>query len=208
MLAAVKGILNQCTDLGRSQVGDLLPPLFGNIEKVVSFIKQHVDSEGLRNDSEKNGARATAAAREIESIARSLPLASLQVADMPFAFCAEKGMQVPADYVLSWYEEDVEIRRKEFFRIAKEIDPNRDAYDLLNNGSSRYSTADEVRADMRKVLGHLRQEALRFIDLARRRLLRRETYRHVADGLPDLHVHGRDSLHEPRKRTCFHKGND
>ncbi len=127
VLDALEGLLKDGTDLGRSQVADLLPPIFGNIAKAVNFIETHADSEGLKNDAKKNGSLATAAARRIESLVKSLPLASLEVVDIPFEFSMEKGMQAPLDYVLSWYEDDVEARRKEFFKVAKEIDPNRDA---------------------------------------------------------------------------------
>jgi hypothetical protein len=165
VLAGVKGILERCTDLGRSQVADLLPPTFGNIAKVVAFIKEHGDSEGMKSDAEKNGAMATAAAHEIEGMVKSLPLATLQPVDIPFDFSVEKGMQAPLDYILSWYQDDVEMRKKEFFKVAKEIDPSRDAYDLLNNGTPGYSTADEIYADMRRILKDVRTASLNFIDL-------------------------------------------
>lgn len=165
VLDALEGLLKDGTDLGRSQVADLLPPIFGNIAKAVNFIETHADSEGLKNDAKKNGSLATAAARRIESLVKSLPLASLEVVDIPFEFSMEKGMQAPLDYVLSWYEDDVEARRKEFFKVAKEIDPNRDAYNLLNNGSPGYTSVESMFEDMRRMLKELKQKALRFIDL-------------------------------------------
>lgn len=165
VLRAVKKLMERGTDLGRSQVGDLLPPLFGNITRVVAFIGEHAKRDSVKNEAAQAGALATAYAREIGAIARSMPLTSLEVADIPFEFSVEKGMQAPLDYVLSWYEEDVEKRKDEFFRIAKEIDPARDAYDLLNNGTPGYSTVEEIYRDMKAILKDVRQSALNFIDL-------------------------------------------
>jgi len=165
VLAGIKELLEHCGDLGRSQVADMLPPIFGNISKAVAFVSENAESEGMKRDAETNGARAVAAAREIEAIVKSLPLTSLKVADIPFEFAVEKGMQVPLDYILSWYEDDVEMRRKEFFRVAKAIDPARDAYDLLNNGSPGYTTVEAIYDDMRRILRHLREACLNFIDL-------------------------------------------
>lgn len=165
VLAGIKEILEQCGDLGRSQVADMLPPIFDNIAKAVSFIKEYAGSEGIKRDAEKDGVRAVAVAREIEGMVKTLPLASLKVADIPFEFSVEKGMQAPLDYILSWYEDDVEARRKEFFRVAKELDPSKDAYEILNTGSPGYTTAEAIHADMRRILKDVRAASLKFIDL-------------------------------------------
>ena len=106
-----------------------------------------------------------AAAKQIQNMVESMPISSLQAIDIPFEFSLEKGMQVDLEYVLSWYEQDVEYRREEFFRAATEIDPHRDAYDLLNNGSPGYEGVDELLDDMRRMLVDLRESCLHFIDL-------------------------------------------
>lgn len=165
VLEALEKLLEDGTDLARSQVADLLPPIFGNIARTVRFIEAYADSEGLKRDAEKNGTLATSAARRIESLVQSLPLASLEVVDIPFEFSLEKGMQASLDYVLSWYEDDVQYRRDEFFKAAREIDPDRDAYDLLNNGSPGYDSVENLFDDMRRMLKDLRQSALNFIDI-------------------------------------------
>ena len=165
LLDAVRTLLTQCGDIGRSQVADLLPPLFGNISKAVDLVETHAQDDSLRANARKNGDHAIAAARQIQELVKSLPLGGLQVVDIPFEFSVEKGMQAPLDYILSWYEDDVEFRREQFFKTAQEIDRSKDAYDLLNHGTPGYSSVESLLEDMRNMLGQLKQKALRFIDL-------------------------------------------
>jgi hypothetical protein len=165
LLAAVNTLLTRCSDLGRSQVADLLPPLFGNISKGVAFVQAYAQGSSLAAQAKKHGDHALAAAGKIQESVKSLLLSELEVVDIPFEFSVEKGMQAPLDYVLSWYEEDVEYRRQQFFEMAREIDPDKDAYDLLNHGTPGYSSVESLLEDMKNMMGQLKREALRFIDL-------------------------------------------
>ena len=101
----------------------MLPPLFGNISKGVAFVQAYAQGASLAAQAKKHGDHALAAAGKIQESVKSLPLSDLEVVDIPFEFSVEKGMQAPFDYVLSWYEEDVEYRRQQFFEMAREIDP-------------------------------------------------------------------------------------
>ncbi len=165
VLEGIESLLEKAGDLGRSQVADLLPPLVRNVAKAVAFVEKHSTGAAMKADAKKHGELASKVANRLLGKVKSRHVASLDVVDIPFEFSLEKGMQAPLDYVLSWCEEDVEMRRKEFFRVAKEIDPHADPYDLLNSASPRYSTVDELLADMRRILKDIRQSALNFIDL-------------------------------------------
>ncbi len=162
---AIADLLKDSSDLARSQIADMLPPVFANIEKAVKFIESCSVSEGQKTDAKRYGAMAIDAAKRLLNMVKSLPLDLLQPIDIPFEFSLEKGMQVNLDYVLSWYEEDVIYRRDQFFKTAKEINPGKDAYYLLNFGSPGYASVEELFDDMRKMLKDLRESCLNFIDL-------------------------------------------
>lgn len=165
VMQAVGELLRDATDLARSQVADMLPPIFPNIQRAVRFVESSSQNESLVRDARRYADLSVAAAKQIQNMVESMPISSLQAIDIPFEFSLEKGMQVDLEYVLSWYEQDVEYRREEFFRAAAEIDPHRDAYDLLNNGSPGYEGVDELLDDMRRMLVDLRESCLHFIDL-------------------------------------------
>ena len=164
-LASIYTLVEKSSDLGRSQVAQTLKSFFKNIDQAVQFVEQNSSNKSLAREAKDNGDRAKEAAKRIESIVKVLPLKTLEAVDLPFELTLEKGMQVPLDYILSWYEGDVEMRREQFFKMAEEIDPARDAYDLLNNGSVGYKTAEEMFKGAKETLTHLRESALNFVNL-------------------------------------------
>ena len=62
-------------------------------------------------------------------------------------------------------EDDVEYRKKVFFDTAKEIDPKRDAYDLLNNASVKYTDAKSLLDGMAGLLDHMRESSRLYVDI-------------------------------------------
>ncbi len=171
-LAGVEAVVNAIGDLmstegtalAKSQLADVLPALLKNLQKAVDFAQEKAGSAGTKSDAERNGTSAMAAVKRVQSMVTSIPVTDMDRVDIPFQTSVEKGMQAPLDYVLSWYEEDAEKRREDYYRIAKEMFPGQDPAQVVEK-RGEYDSMDSLFKSMRSILDHLQSECTRFVDL-------------------------------------------
>ena len=163
-VAAVGELAQKGTDLARSQVADVLPALIGNLERAIEFAKQNANDNSVKADAERFGLQALSAAKQVQSTVKSLPVGSLSGVDIPFQVSVEKGMQAPLDYILSWYEDDAQAKKTQFFQLAEEMFPGQNPDEVLDSGGG-YDSVDHLFKDMRDILNHLQEECRRFVDL-------------------------------------------
>ena len=164
VIQAIDSQIHTRTDLAKSQLADVLPSLSKNVQRCMDFIEKHAGGQGAKNDARSSGNRVLDAVRELQSKVKSVHVGELEPVDVPFSVSVEKGMQVPLDYLLSWYEEDAVSRRKEYFEIAEAAFPGQDPNQVLTAGKG-YDTVEDLFADMREILDRLQEECTRFVDL-------------------------------------------
>ena len=164
MIDAVEEMLPKTPELGKSMIAHVLKTFFKNVNYALE-VAELCGNDALLSDVKGTGQRVKARASELEQMVAYIPLVELPTLQMPFEYAVEKGMQADMKDILSWVDEDVEMRRQEFFRMAKEIDPNRDAYDLMANGSIKYGSVEEMFADTRQLIDCGREAALNFVNL-------------------------------------------
>ena len=151
--------------VGQSQVATTLPSFITDMKAAGRLVEELADSSGMKSAVASRLAEALAVAAEIQASVREVPVSQLEPVDIPFEESVARGMQASLPYILEWVDDDVEMRRKEFFQMAKEIDPNRDPYDLLENGSVKYSDAESLLMGMSDLLSHMQHDSRQFVDL-------------------------------------------
>lgn len=164
VIQAIDQEVHTRTDLAKSQLADVLPSLSKNVQRCIDFVQAHAATQGAKDDAQAFGNQALEAIRGLQSKVKPVYVGELEPVDIPFAISVEKGMQVPLDYLLSWYEEDAVNRRKEYFEIAEADFPGQDPNQVLMSGQG-YATVEELFADMRQILDLLQEECTRFVDL-------------------------------------------
>ncbi|MGI6666551.1 MAG: DUF885 family protein [Bacillota bacterium] len=165
MVRAIKDLISSCPEVGRSQVATTIPSFVGELKAAEQFVREHGASEGTKKEVSTWLGDSLAAVSELAGVVREVPVSELEPVRIPFEESVLKGMQAPLDYILEWVEDDVEYRRKVFFDTAREIDPNRDAYDLMNHGSVKYADAQSLLRGMESLLAHMQSSARQYVDL-------------------------------------------
>ncbi len=164
IINAVAALVDRGSDLAKSQVADVLPPLVKNLERAIILLDENLVSRGAQVDAGRYARAAAESAKQLQSQVRSAHVGTMTPVDIPFSVSVEKGMQASLDYVLSWYEGDVEARQREYLTVAREDFPGKDPSQVLRAGGG-YSTVEALFADMRSILDRLQEECKRFVDL-------------------------------------------
>lgn len=157
-------MLEHSSPLGKSMIAQTLKTFFKNINYAVEVAEACENAE-LKSEILELSKIIIQKAKKLDSTVEYTPLIELPTLPMEFEYAAKKGMQVDPEDILSWVDEDVEFRKNEFFRMAKEIDPSRDPYDLMKNGSVKYDDVETMFKDTRNLINGIREAALQFIDL-------------------------------------------
>lgn len=165
LVRALKELAQSCPEVGRSQVATTIPSFVGELKESEEFVRKSAVSEATKNAVSRLLADSLAAVSELSSVVKEVPVGELEPVKIPFEESVIKGMQAPLDYILEWVEDDVEYRKKVFFDTAKEIDPKRDAYDLLNNASVKYTDAKSLLDGMAGLLDHMRESSRLYVDI-------------------------------------------
>ncbi len=110
-------------------------------------------------------APALAAVEKHQRALEQLPPAHEVRRPLPFDEVLRDGMQVPLEFILSWYQEDLERRTAEFRELGQRIDATRSPFAVLKEDSRGYDSADDLFADAKRIIQASRQNALSYLTL-------------------------------------------
>ena len=86
-------------------------------------------------------------------------------ASLPFDQVMGEGLQVPLDFILSWYKDDFLQRKEEFYELGRTIDPRRDPFAILQEDSPAYDNPQRLFEDARRVVNIMREYSLDYVTL-------------------------------------------
>ena len=159
ILNAVTELLPQVTEYRRGQLRGALDALRTNLK---------LTAEWSEDDGASSNSRliesALQACDELQQSTEDCPLPE-QGHQFELDDCLREGMQVPFDYIYSWYEEEVQRTRSRFLELASAIDPKKDPMTILSECPQGFSSQEELFSETRRIIGYLRAAALNYVTL-------------------------------------------
>lgn len=166
VIAEVTKMLGNRLDVRRNQVKNSAQAILKVLDRVEPFID---DSKGDVSYTAFSQTKKVIADTRNIIISSQSAIDSMQAAPSPpdpidFATVLRDGMQVPLDFILSWYLEDYQQRFEEFRELAASIDKG-DPFDVLKKHSPSYTNAADLFADAKGILKTMRDAALKYVRL-------------------------------------------
>ncbi len=166
----IKAVENLCSNVpasSRRMVIDSLERIQGQADTAKDKLK---DVFSKASDSDLNNLVASLndiakLAADIKDQVKTLPEAKATEESFTYGENLKRIYDVDLDELLSWYEDEVEKCNKKVFDMAKELDPNRHPFEILDQDLPACDSAESMFALLRDCVALAREKCQQWVTL-------------------------------------------